>query len=115
MPEAAEAAAKVASAPPSAPPKHEKCEDPSCTVDHDHGGHDHGAPVSFSRIEVHEFSGAKASLPAFLCLRLICPGHDHGHGGEKCTVDHDHGGHDHGAPVSFSRIEVHELSGAKAS
>ena len=40
MPDAAEAAMKVVAAPASAAPE-ASCGDPSCTVDHSHGGHDH--------------------------------------------------------------------------
>ena len=71
----AEAAAKrVAAAPPSAPS--DACSDPSCTIDHGHGGHDHAH-------DGHDHGH----------------GHDHGghdHGGHDHGDGHDHGGHDHG-------------------
>ena len=72
-PEAEDAARKAASAPASAP---KACEDPGCTVDHGHGGHEH---------EHHEHGGLRHGASG-------CCSHD-----GTCSHDHGHG-HDHDAP-----------------
>jgi len=94
VPEAAEAAQKVAAAPASAPPAAASCGDASCTVDHSHGGHDHkghdhkGHDHGHSHGHDHREEGCSDESH----------GHKgHGHGLETAAAqEHDHKGHDHG-------------------
>ena len=88
VPEAQDAAKVAAAAPPSAPAA---CDDPSCTVDHDHGGHDHhDHEHGHDHHKEHDHGGHEHG------------GHEHGghdHDGDCCGghdhSEHDHKGHDH--------------------
>ena len=67
MPEAEEAAEKVAASPPSAPAA--ACEDPSCTIDHGHSGHDHGHSHGHSDAFSDNTEGGGGA--ANLCVLLL--------------------------------------------
>lgn len=71
MPDASEAALKVAVAPASAPAA---CEDPGCTHDHSHGGHDHHHGHA-------AISGAECLDPTRECKD---PTHNQSHSHEHC-------------------------------
>ena len=102
MPETEAAAMKVAAAPPS---KEEptSCGDPSCSVDHSHGGHDHG--------HSHGHSGENADCCANAPANDQSHAHNHDHGEKSCCssgqegtsanaippAPHDHG-HAHASP-----------------
>ena len=98
VPEAAAAANKVAAAPGSATP--EACDDPHCTADHSHGGHEHEHEHEHGHEHEHEHEH----------------GHDHSHGhGHQHGKDCDDAGHNHahghghgdeeGSTVNEARIE----------
>jgi len=99
MPDAAEAALKVAGAPPSAPAA---CDDPDCGVDHDHAGHDHGHGHHAEQCDdpTHDHShGHKHGHEDKEKGADDHKGHDHGHGHgheDKKKGADDHKGHDHG-------------------
>lgn len=117
MPDAEEAALKVAAAPPSVLIAAASCGDPSCGVDHSHGGHDHG----------HDHGRVGDEMDC-----CAAPSHDqghthgHAHGEESCctapaAVAHDHGhGHDKidsctAAPASLAHNHGHSHAAAAAS
>lgn len=131
MPEVSSAAMQVASAPASVPAA--SCGDPSCGMDHSHGGHDHGhshghddgstcTHPSHDHKE-HDHGHGHKEEAACSDPSHDHKGHDHGHGhghddGSTCTdpshdhKEHDHKGHDHGHGHGHAQEEEGPVTGA---
>eukprot|EP00536_Pseudo-nitzschia_multiseries_P007725 jgi/Psemu1/296679/fgenesh1_pm.184_\ len=66
--------------------------DQKCTLDHEHGGHDHGKSEEHDHGHSHGHDHGE------------CKGHDHGHDHEKDKG----GGHDHGHDHGKEKCEGHD-------